>query len=352
MTAVSDTFTYSNGELATVSSGVWAPVTDLADLDVISGLVTAPGNSTVAQVRHTTALASDDQFCEAEFVNDGTTATYREASVMVRVSSTEATFYRIDWNPASSGELTLYRCNAGTFTEITSATGVGGIDTDPHTIRIEAEGTTIRGFFDDVEEISVTNTSIASGAYVGVGAYHTHTARRARVDSFSGGDLGASAVAVALTPATLTAAAQSLALSLTALATAITPATGTFAAQALTPVRAATVIQLTPATLTAAAQELVLDLEPLATALTPATATIAAQTLSPQAGGAPVAVALTPATITATAQALSPSLAAKEIELTPATLTITASVLVPVIEGVGGGFDDLRIYQVNLVGTW
>jgi hypothetical protein len=190
MTAVSDTFTYSDGALVTVSSGVWAAVTGLSDLDVVSGLVGAPANSTVSQARHTTALASDDQFCEAEFVNDGTTVTYREASVMVRVSPTAATFYRIDWNPASSGELTLYRCNAGTFTEITSATGVGGVDTNPHTIRIEAEGSTIRGFFDDVEEISVTNTSIASGAHVGVGAYRTVIDRNARVDSFSGGDLG------------------------------------------------------------------------------------------------------------------------------------------------------------------
>jgi hypothetical protein len=197
MTAVSDGFAYSNGALASVSSGAWAAVTGLADCQVLSGEVTYGSTSTVTQSRHTTAMSTDDQYAEVDFRFEDTNTTYREASIMCRVSPGAATFYRLDINPGSSGTLTLYRCNTGTFTQVTQVTGVWGtLDTAVHTIRLEVEGDAIRGYFDGNLDINTTNASIASGAHVGVGVYVTQADRRAFLDSFAGGDLGDTGVIV------------------------------------------------------------------------------------------------------------------------------------------------------------
>jgi hypothetical protein len=198
MTAVSDTFTYSNGALATVSSGVWAAVTGHADCAVASNKLATPATSTITHSRHTTALSTDDQYAEATVNISG--SGYREASVLARCSDDAATFYRLDYSSNSTGTLTVYKCEAGSFTLIDDQTGVG-LDSNDHTIRIEVEGTSIRGYLDDVEIHNLTDSDISTGAHVGAGLYRTNSGGAPTLDGFSGGDLSSD------TPATVTPSA-------------------------------------------------------------------------------------------------------------------------------------------------
>lgn len=64
----------------------------------------------------------------------------------------------------------------------------------PLTLRLEANGTTIRVLVDGVQRISVTNSAHTTGRYVGFGVYGPN-ASTVLVDSFNGGDPAGGAVA-------------------------------------------------------------------------------------------------------------------------------------------------------------
>jgi hypothetical protein len=85
----------------------------------------------------------------------------------VRGSTTHQTFYTCDINNADTAALgstmsvEIYAVSAGTFTLIGSTANM--VVSAGDVIRVEAQGTTIRGLVNGVQKVSGTNSSLASG---------------------------------------------------------------------------------------------------------------------------------------------------------------------------------------------
>lgn len=158
--------------------GSW--VEDLADWSIASNTLTNNGNGD-AEIRNTTSLATDNQY--AQSVANGS-ASFRGVGVFVRhPASSTRTYYCATIFNNNSRELT--KRVAGTFSHVASQ--VGGTVTFPGTIRVEANGSTITGFWNGAQFSSATDTSIASGPHTGIFQYNTQSANSS--DDFSSGDL-------------------------------------------------------------------------------------------------------------------------------------------------------------------
>lgn len=201
--------------------------------------------------------------------------------------------------------------------------------------------------FDDTDDFTVSGYTIGTpgdwGYTAGTGAIdsgnlHSSTARyrgggnnnqRPTVndpasfyaDLFFEAD-GGGPVEVALTPATLTLAAQALTATPGMVTVNLTPATVSFAAQAVTPAPGMVTVNLAPAQLTLAPQSLAATPGMVTVNLTPAALALAAQPL-PAAPNA-VTVNLTPAQLALTARALTATPGMVTVALTPAALQLIA----------------------------
>jgi len=276
----------------------WVEVS--GDWSIVSSQLSPPTSAGTVVLRAATAMASSDHYAQVTF----STVSAVSQGVWCRGNSGITTGYL--WrNDGTSWD--LFSVVSSTFTVIGTFAGAAA---PGDVAKIQAVGSTIKGFVNGIQRVSVTDGAVTTGTSVGI---RSATPSGIRYDDFTAADVTAGAT---LSTATAVETAQPLAGSKTA---TLGPATATEAAQPVTGTKTAT---LGIAAATDAAQ-----------ALTGGKATLldtagAAETAQPLAGSKTGPLSL--AVETTTAQALTGT---KTVLLPAAAQTETAQPLTAVVNG-------------------
>ena len=179
----SDSFTYSDGALATVSSGKWAADSNLGDLDVSSGAVRSFTTNRAARIASWTGSTAD-HYAQCTLV---TPDTNYGAGPIIR-SDGAGTFYQVGINAINGSTSALYRWAAGTQIELQqfSMTVANG-----DTIYLEAQGTTLV-----VKQNGTVRTTLAGEATIASGRPGLSGYTNWSLDNWAAGDFGGAAVLV------------------------------------------------------------------------------------------------------------------------------------------------------------
>jgi hypothetical protein len=212
-----------------------------------AGWVEVSGDWSIVSGRLSSGSAGGTIILRAAGAMDGSD-NYAQVTIAVTAAVSHGVWCRGD-STLSNGyllrndgtEWTLFWVVGGSFNPIGSY-AAAAVDGD--VVRIQAVGSTIKGFINGIERISVTDTAVTTGTSVGIRAESVGTLR---FDDFAAGDVTAGAT---LGTASSTEAAQALTGSKSA---PLGIATEAEAAQTLTGAKAGT---LAPATASEAAQAL------------------------------------------------------------------------------------------------
>lgn len=183
MQSFSSTFTQANGA---VSSPPWTALASL--LQVRSNHIEAPTNSENYQVVWSTPCDTQKQYSEIVQTLGNSGVGYSDVEVTCRSSNSVESFYAFLW-ASSGGTCTyeLWKAVSGTWTMLDSAAAA---TSGTKTIRIEADGTTIRGLVDGVEVCSATDSSL-TGSYVGINIFRDN-GTTSQGDNWAAGDIASS----------------------------------------------------------------------------------------------------------------------------------------------------------------
>ena len=174
MTSFSDDFNRADGDPGAgwvQVSGTWS---------IVSQQLSPGASGATIIIRPATSMATSDNYAQVTIA--ATTAVSQ--GVMCRSDSTGANGYLLRNNGTNWG---LFKAVSGTFTAIgttyTAAAAAGDV------AKIQAVGSTIKGFVNGVERISVTDTAVTSGTNTGIRSQSTSGLR---YDDFLAADVGAS----------------------------------------------------------------------------------------------------------------------------------------------------------------
>ncbi len=160
MASYSDDFNRSDS----TNIGNWVEWND--DWSITSNQL-APGTASIAFVIYASPLATSDHYTQAVLAN----ATTSSMGVFARSTSDGSSYYL--WR--SNGSVwNLFRQVGGSFIDLGSynASLANG-----DVARIECVGSTIKGYVNGIERLSVTDTVITSGLYAGIRSTPSSTAR-------------------------------------------------------------------------------------------------------------------------------------------------------------------------------
>lgn len=171
MAVVTDNFNRADGGLGSN----WATLTGAGTIRIVSNQAAGPSSSTDSAARYTATAIGADQYSQA-IIQSGDNL---DSGILCRCSSSAFSCYFA--SPYASIQ-TLNKFTNGSFSTLSS--GAGSINIGD-TLRVEAEGTTIRYKKNGTQVISVTDSSFASGQ-PGLFFYES----LARLDDWEAGDLG------------------------------------------------------------------------------------------------------------------------------------------------------------------
>ena len=134
-------------------------------------------------LRHNTALSSSDHYCQIRFVSGANIWSIMSANTRVpgdgSLTSYLAFVRKLD------DQRSIRKMVDGVFTDLQTDAGGGH---PPHTIRLVSDGSTHTLWHEGIEAFSVTDTEIAGGTHLALGA-HSDTTSVAFGDDFIGADL-------------------------------------------------------------------------------------------------------------------------------------------------------------------
>lgn len=201
MTTFTDDFNRADGSPGAnwvQVSGTWS---------IISQQLSSGSAGGTVVIRAATAMATNDN--SAQVTIAATAAVSQGVWCRGNSTFTQGYLWRNDgtsWN--------LFSNVGGSFTSLGS---FGGAAVAGDVAKVQAIGSTIKGFVNGIERVSVTNTAVTSGTAVGIRAESTNLLR---FDDFTGADVtsGTTGDAALTTTATLTASGLRAAAGDTALA--------------------------------------------------------------------------------------------------------------------------------------
>ena len=193
-----------------------------------SATITSSGRAVVGSVSamyyYSETKVSADYDVSADFYYPDTTTT--QVSVCGRASSIDNTMYHAR---VSGGSISLYKLVGGAQTQLGSSVSVSVSAGSTHEIKLSMTGTSIKAFFDGVEKISVTDTSISVAGYAGI---RFNASQTTQVDNFNtdAGAAGASATfAITATLANITSSVSSVSAPKTAISATLANVTSSLA---------------------------------------------------------------------------------------------------------------------------
>lgn len=186
---VSDSFAYSNGALATVSSGAWAIQTVAGGLDVISQEVRENTQFSVGRFT-TTAPPSSDYYSEVKLTTVLSNTTDEGVGPAVRVASGAGagTAYIAQCN---SIETRLYQIANGVFLQV-GTDGVACALGDVVRLEVSGIGATVSLVVKRNGTAIITAGDSSAGRITATNSYGiwcSHGGGQGQLDNFAGGDL-------------------------------------------------------------------------------------------------------------------------------------------------------------------
>jgi hypothetical protein len=168
----SDSFTYANGALPTVSGGLWTTPAGAFQAMQVSGNTVIQGVTSAvdAAAIFNTATGSNNNWAEATISSFSGAANYVNIGVCCRSDAGGQNLYFAV--RTSNNIIELYKTVGG-------SAGVGGPLANSAlantaaagVLRIDANGSTIRVLWNGTQVISVTDTSVPTGQYTGLASY-------------------------------------------------------------------------------------------------------------------------------------------------------------------------------------
>ena len=191
MTTITDDFNRAD---STSLGANWVEVS--GDWSIISNQLSSGSAGGTIILRAATAMATSDHSAQVKI--SATAAVSHGVWCRGNANITSGYLWRNDgssWN--------LFSVVGGSFTSIGSFAGAAVAG---DVAKVQAVGSTIKGFVNGVERVSVVNTAVATGTSVGLRAESVNTLR---FDDFTAADI-TTGTSLTLTPATETETAQPL----------------------------------------------------------------------------------------------------------------------------------------------
>lgn len=180
-----DNFTGTNGALLSARSNWALNSADSADFQIQSNQlgISPPATGGIDYAaRWTGGAFNANQYAQC-VINHNLGGTSEQIGLAVRVASDNSlTFYGIYTNGSATN---LFKMVSGSWTLIADVTA----PTSGDTIRLEANGTTIRYLINGVQDFSTTDSSIASGAAGVCGFASPSSSPNNLIDNWEGGNL-------------------------------------------------------------------------------------------------------------------------------------------------------------------
>lgn len=192
-TTLGDTFvdtdnTELSAHTATGPNGGFGWTELIVDIEIVSNTAENQNAATAAALaRADSDLASDDHYCQVDIVQQG--GLTADGTIYRKDSTSTATYYHARLNRNGTDNVQLYKVITGTFTQLGSNAAV--TVSIPDTIKGQADGSTIKAFFNGTEKISQTNSDITGSVRTGFRMRHSSgwTGTKTRFASFEAADL-------------------------------------------------------------------------------------------------------------------------------------------------------------------
>lgn len=146
--------------------------------------------ATQCVVRAESDLSSSDNYSQTSVINRGGTGD--NVGALCRKDSTSTLSYYLNLVVNDSSNIVLGKYVSGSFTQLGSTTAV--TVSLPQPIKVNANGSLVKGFWDSVEKISITDTAVATGVRCGMRYGGVVGATGGILDAFEAADLAAATI--------------------------------------------------------------------------------------------------------------------------------------------------------------
>lgn len=158
----------------------------VGDTDIVSNKAQTVTVVTECVARCDADLSSTDHYVQA-VVGAFAEVAFDAPAVIGRKDGTATLTYYMAYSDFAVDTVSIYKCEAGTFTEIAGPTAMTLTAGTTYLLKLQCNGSTIKLYVDGVEKLSLTDTAITSGLRCGLrGASSTNSVTW---DSFQAADL-------------------------------------------------------------------------------------------------------------------------------------------------------------------
>lgn len=185
-TTDSDPFTYSDGDLGTVSSSAWVNMSGSDELVVVSGHVEADATPVYGELSYRSGTWGDDQYSQFTLVS-APTGSSRYAVIGVRANGTAGSTGTGYFAWFDEGSLcAIYEMAAGSFGS--SLTTCSGYPAAGSVMKLNISGSTIT-LYDDGAPIASTSDGTVTSGSPAIGGYGL-SSTPVQIDDWSASDEG------------------------------------------------------------------------------------------------------------------------------------------------------------------